>query len=146
MGMLYEYEGFDNLFKSGEIVTIDAAYLEEVGNGHKVRIRWYPEAIDNDGQIKIVDKSHIIKYSLYTEIKKGEKIKLRVEYVAYHREDYHIIQINSPESGKDDMLVHRSLFDIPKEIEKSLPFLEQISNHAKQMNDAAQWLIKKLAS
>lgn len=109
MGMLYEYEGFDNLFENGEIVTIDAEYIEKANNGHKVRIKWYPEAIDNDGQIKTVDTSSIIKYSLYTKIKKGEKIQLMVEYIEYHKEDYHIICIN-----EDEMIIHKSLFEIPE--------------------------------
>lgn len=126
MGMLYEYEGFENLFKSGEIVTIDAQYAGKVSNGHKVRVRWYPDAIDNDGQIKIVNSNDIFSEFVSASmgiLHKGSKIKLRVEYVAYHREDYHIIQINSPESGRDDMLVHRSLFDIPKDIESNRSYL-----------------------
>ena len=152
MGMLYEYEGFENLFESGEIVTIDAEYERPSRNGHMVRIKWYPEAIDNSSQIKIVDADNIectyidIPHAFFTgSIKQRSKIKLRVEYVAYHREDYHIIQIVSPESGIDDMLVHRSLFDIPNEIEPTVPFLEQITGHTKVMNDAAKWLINKLA-
>jgi hypothetical protein len=121
MGMLYEYEGFENLFESGTFVIIEAEYLEKVKinqyrSDHKVRIKWYPEAVDNDGQIKVVDNYTILNirqpYGLIRLLKSGSKIQLRVEYIAYHREDYHIIQINSPKSGREDMLVHRSLFDI----------------------------------
>ncbi|HLX53188.1 MAG TPA: hypothetical protein VKR58_04575 [Aquella sp.] len=139
MGMLYEYEGFDNLFESGKIVTIDAEYLGKVKNGHEVRIRWYPEAIDNSNQIKVVGID-----SIQGLIKKGSKIKLLVEYVAFHREGYHIIQINSPKSGREDILVHGSLFDIT--MEPTVPFLQQVINYTKEMNDAAQWVIKKIAS
>jgi len=125
MGMLYEYEGFENLFETGTFVIIEAEYVKKFRTkiynnqyryGHKVRIKWYPEAIDNDSQIKIVDNHTILNlvqpYGLIKLLKSGSKIQLRVEYIAYHREDYHIIQINSPKSGREDMLVHRSLFDI----------------------------------
>lgn len=115
MGMLYEYEGFENLFETGTCCSINAEYLEEVSNGHKVRIRWYPEAIDNNGQIKIVKFDDIIGSR-----NNGSIIQLLVEYFAYHREDYHIIQIVSPESGIDDMLVHRSLFNIEKKSEEHI--------------------------
>jgi len=145
MGMLYEYEGFDNLFKSGEIVTIDAEYQRPSRDGHMVRIKWYPESIDNSSQIKIVDADNIecayinIHHVFFNgSMKPRSKIKLRVEYVAYHREDYHIIQINSPESGIDDMLVHKSLFDIPK-VEH-----EQVSFSA--VNDPSSWKVNGMVN